>query len=92
MAFLLRRSLKGLKGNVVEEADGFRCPRFHAWQSALLFSFMFVIHIVFSWSTIMSWLLFLVDLAVIGYLTMRAYRDGKDSLSTRGVETVANDF
>lgn len=56
--------------------------RFHAWQSALLFSFMFVVHVVFSWSTVVSWMLFVLDLATIGYLTMRAYRDGKDALLT----------
>ncbi|KAF1959954.1 hypothetical protein CC80DRAFT_489995 [Byssothecium circinans] len=51
--------------------------RFHAWQSSLLFAFIFVVHVIFSWSSIISWFLFVGDLALIGYLTMRAYRDGK---------------
>jgi uncharacterized membrane protein len=55
--------------------------RFHAWQSALLFSAIFVVHLILSWSGFLSWVLFLADLGLICYLTMRAYRDGK-SLST----------
>ncbi|GME58092.1 uncharacterized protein LTHEOB_5501 [Neofusicoccum parvum] len=75
LAYLLLPPAGGVLLLVLEHRSDY--VRFHAWQSALLFSFMFVIHIVFSWSTIMSWLLFLVDLAVIGYLTMRAYRDAE---------------
>jgi uncharacterized membrane protein len=51
--------------------------RFHAWQSALLFSAIFVLHLIFSWSTFLSWLIFVGDLGLIGFLTFRAYRDGK---------------
>jgi hypothetical protein len=51
--------------------------RFHAWQSALLFSAIFVLHLIFSWSTFFSWLIFIGDLGLIGLLTFRAYRDGK---------------
>jgi uncharacterized membrane protein len=51
--------------------------RFHAWQSSLLFAFIFVVHIIFSWSSIISWLLFVGDLGLIGFLTMHAYQDGK---------------
>lgn len=50
--------------------------RFHAWQSSILFSILFVLHLILSWSTFLSWVLLLVDLGTIGYLTMRAYRDG----------------
>ncbi|KAL2355452.1 hypothetical protein BJ546DRAFT_688864 [Cryomyces antarcticus] len=49
--------------------------RFHAWQSSLLFAFLFVIHLIFSWTAVVSWLLFAVDVALIAWLTMRAYRD-----------------
>ncbi|KFY42395.1 hypothetical protein V494_02446 [Pseudogymnoascus sp. VKM F-4513 (FW-928)] len=49
--------------------------RFHAWQSALLFSAMFVVHLVFAWSSFLSWVLLLGDIGMIGYLTMRAYKD-----------------
>jgi uncharacterized membrane protein len=51
--------------------------RFHAWQSALLFSAIFVLHLIFSWSAFLSWLIVIGDLGLIGFLTFRAYRDGK---------------
>ena len=51
--------------------------RFHAWQSSLLFTAMFVLHLIFSWSTVLSWLIFIADIGLIAYLTLRAYRDGK---------------
>jgi uncharacterized membrane protein len=51
--------------------------RFHAWQSAMLFSAMFVLHIIFSWTAVVSWLLFLADLALIGYLTLCAFRNAE---------------
>jgi uncharacterized membrane protein len=51
--------------------------RFHAWQSALVWSFLGVIHVIFSWSTVISWVLFLGDVIGIGWLGWRAYRDGK---------------
>jgi uncharacterized membrane protein len=50
---------------------------FHAWQSALLFALLFVIHVIFSWSSALSWILFAGDIVLIGWLTFRAYRDGK---------------
>ncbi|ELR04715.1 hypothetical protein VC83_06909 [Pseudogymnoascus destructans] len=49
--------------------------RFHAWQSALLFSAMFVVHLVFAWSSFLSWVLLVGDVGMIGYLTLRAYND-----------------
>lgn len=51
--------------------------RFHAWQSALLFSAMFVVHLVFAWSSFLSWVLLVGDVGMIGYLTLRAYKDGE---------------
>ncbi|KXT05568.1 hypothetical protein AC578_3723 [Pseudocercospora eumusae] len=48
--------------------------RFHAWQSALLFSAIFLVHIIFSWTTIISWMLFACDLLIIGYLAYGAWR------------------
>jgi len=49
--------------------------RFHAWQSALVFSSIFVLHLILSWSKFLSWTLFILDWMLIGYLTFRAYRD-----------------
>ncbi|KAH7144091.1 hypothetical protein EDB81DRAFT_857476 [Dactylonectria macrodidyma] len=51
--------------------------RFHAWQSALLFTAIMVFHLIFSWSTFLSWVFFLGDLALIAFLTLRAYRDAE---------------
>lgn len=49
--------------------------RFHAWQSSLLFSFVFVIHVIFSWSSWISWLLFVGDVGGIAWLSWKAYVD-----------------
>ncbi|KAJ5989122.1 hypothetical protein N7481_004332 [Penicillium waksmanii] len=49
--------------------------RFHAWQSSMLFSAIFVIHLIFAWSSFLSWTLFIIDILLIGFLSMRAYRD-----------------
>ena len=49
--------------------------RFHAWQSSLLFTALFVLHLVFSWSTFLSWVFFLGDLVLIAWLVLNAYRD-----------------
>ncbi|KAF4978896.1 hypothetical protein FZEAL_4782 [Fusarium zealandicum] len=51
--------------------------RFHAWQSALLFTAIMIFHLVFAWSSFLSWLFFLCDLALISVLTLRAYRDAE---------------
>lgn len=51
--------------------------RFHAWQSALLFTAIMVFHLIFSWSTFLSWLFFLCDIALIAVLTLRAYKDAE---------------
>ncbi|KAI1205216.1 uncharacterized protein F4807DRAFT_290804 [Annulohypoxylon truncatum] len=49
--------------------------RFHAWQSSLLFTVVFIVHLIFSWSTFLSWVIFLADLGLMGWLALRAYRD-----------------
>ncbi|KAG8168852.1 hypothetical protein KVR01_001601 [Diaporthe batatas] len=49
--------------------------RFHAWQSALLFTAVFIVHLIFSWSVFLGWLLFLCDLGLVALLTLKAYRD-----------------
>ncbi|KAI9675545.1 MAG: hypothetical protein M1822_008898 [Bathelium mastoideum] len=43
----------------------------------LQFTVIFVVHLVFSFSAVISWLLFAGDLLLIGWLTFRAYRDGE---------------
>ena len=36
-----------------------------------------LLHIILIWSSILSWMLFVVDLGFIGFLTSRAYRDAE---------------
>ena len=55
--------------------------RFHAWQSSMLFTVIFIVHLIFAWSTVISWMLFAVDLILIAFLAMHAYRDGEDAQS-----------
>ena len=62
--------------------------RFHAWQSSLLFAAIFVLHLVFSWSSILSWMLFVVDLGLIGFLTMHAYQDGMTPHADSGMRSM----
>ncbi|ETI26023.1 hypothetical protein G647_02800 [Cladophialophora carrionii CBS 160.54] len=49
--------------------------RFHAWQSSMLFAALFVLHLILAWSKILSWMLFAIDLLLIGFLSLHAYRD-----------------
>jgi len=49
--------------------------RFHAWQSSLLFTAVFVLHLIFSFSTFLGWVIFLADLGLMAFLTLKAYRD-----------------
>jgi len=51
--------------------------RFHAWQSALLFTAIMVFHLIFAWSSFLSWFFFIGDIILIALLTMRAYRDAE---------------
>ncbi len=53
--------------------------RFHAWQSALLFAPLVVLHLILSFSPVLSWMLFAVDLLLIAGGAYRAFRDS-DSL------------
>ncbi|KAK4159233.1 hypothetical protein QBC43DRAFT_132344 [Cladorrhinum sp. PSN259] len=49
--------------------------RFHAWQSSLLFTALFVVHLLVMWSSFLSWVLFLGELVLIAWLMLNAYRD-----------------
>lgn len=49
--------------------------RFHAWQSSLLFTVILVVHLIFSWSSFLSWFFFLVDIGLMAWLALRAYQD-----------------
>lgn len=51
--------------------------RFHAWQSSLLFSALFLVHIIFSWTKVVSYMLLTVDLLAILYLSYGAFRNAE---------------
>ena len=51
--------------------------RFHAWQSALLFTSIMVLHLIFSWSSFLSWVLLICDVVLIVLVTMRTYKDAE---------------
>ena len=36
-----------------------------------------VVHLIFSFSSVLSWMLFVVDLGLIGFLSLHAYQDGE---------------
>ena len=38
---------------------------------------MFVVHLIFSFSAVVSWILFVVDVVMIAFLSLRAYQDGR---------------
>jgi uncharacterized membrane protein len=67
---LLGFDYHGLKFNANREAR-----RFHAWQSSLIFTAVFIVHLIFSWSTFLSWVIFLGDLGLMAFMALKAYRD-----------------
>lgn len=73
LAYLLLPPAGGVLLLVLEHKSDY--VRFHAWQSSLVFTVMFIIHLIFSWFTILSWLIFVFDLGLIAFLTMHAYQD-----------------
>lgn len=75
LAYLLLPPAGGVLLLMMEHQSDY--VRFHAWQSSLLFAFIFVVHVIFSWSSFISWVMVVGDVGLIGWLTWRAYLDGK---------------
>jgi len=73
LAYLLLPPAGGVLLLVMEHKSDY--VRFHAWQSSLLFTVLFIVHLIFSFSTVVSWLLFVLNIFLIGFLAWRAYRD-----------------
>ncbi|KAH6856382.1 hypothetical protein B0I37DRAFT_367231 [Chaetomium sp. MPI-CAGE-AT-0009] len=73
LAYLVAPPLGAILLLIVERKSDY--VRFHAWQSSLLFTALFVLHLLFSWSTFLSWVFFLADLVLIAWLVFNAYRD-----------------
>ncbi|KAK4251439.1 hypothetical protein C7999DRAFT_10935 [Corynascus novoguineensis] len=80
LAYLALPPLGGILLLILERKSDY--VRFHAWQSSLLFTALFVVHLLFSWSTFLSWVFFLGDLILIAWLVLNAYRDA-DTLDRR---------
>lgn len=73
LAYLLLPPAGGVFLLLVEHKSDY--VRFHAWQSSMLFTIIFIIHLIFAWSAIISWTLFAIDLILIAFLALHAYRD-----------------
>ncbi|KZM27042.1 uncharacterized protein EKO05_0005026 [Ascochyta rabiei] len=75
LAYLLLPPAGGVLLLVLEHQSDY--VRFHAWQSSLLSAFIFVIHIIFSWSSFISWVMVVGDVCLISWLTWRAFLDAE---------------
>lgn len=73
LAYLLLPPAGGVFLLLVEHKSDY--VRFHAWQSSMLFSTLFILHLIIARSAFLSWTLLAVDLGLIGFLSMHAYRD-----------------
>jgi len=73
VAYLLFPPVGGVLLLLLEHKSDY--VRFHAWQSSMLFTAMFFLHLLLSWSRFLSWTLFVINIALIGFLTFHAYRD-----------------
>ncbi|EPQ63605.1 Bgt-3076 [Blumeria graminis f. sp. tritici] len=73
LAYLLLPPVGGFLLLIFEQQSDY--VRFHACQSALVFTALGVAHLLFSWSNFLSWLLLFVDIILIAFLTRRAHRD-----------------
>ena len=73
LAYLLLPPAGGVLLLMLEHQSDY--VRFHAWQSSLLFAFVFVIHIIFSWSSFISWGLF------VGVIYCYVGKEGSESVS-----------
>ncbi|KAL9640632.1 MAG: hypothetical protein Q9204_000645 [Flavoplaca sp. TL-2023a] len=76
LAYLLLPPAGGVFLLLVEHKSDY--VRFHAWQSALVFTAMFIIHLIFSRFSVLSWILFVFDLGLITFLTFHAYQDANN--------------
>lgn len=88
LAYLLLPPAGGVLLLVLEHKSDY--VRFHAWQSSLLFAFAFLVHIIFSWSWWISWVLFVGDVLGIVWLVRRTWVDGEFFNSKWGREDVRN--
>ena len=108
MAYLLLPPVGGVLLLILEHRSDY--VRFHAWQSSMLFTLIFVsmsttyanlvlmfsqiVHLMISWSKVISWLIFSCDLILIGFLAWHAYKDvdNLDHFEVPVIGRLANSF
>ncbi|KAH8695354.1 hypothetical protein BGW36DRAFT_382527 [Talaromyces proteolyticus] len=73
LAYLLLPPAGGVVLLLLEHKSDY--VRFHAWQSSMLFSAIFILHLIFSGSGVISWLMFIGDIVLIAFLSLHAYHD-----------------
>eukprot|EP00128_Syssomonas_multiformis_P001819 Colp12_sorted_trinity150504_noHs@33013 len=65
--------LTGILLLVLEQKNDY--VRFHAWQSTLFFGTTLLLHFIFIWQAVVSWLIFAFEIICILFLMFRAYSD-----------------
>ncbi|KAH8146464.1 uncharacterized protein LAJ45_09410 [Morchella importuna] len=73
MAYVLLPPAGGVLLLIMEHKSDY--VRFHAWQSSLLFAALVILHAFLMFSAFLSYTLLLVDLGLIAWLSLHAYRD-----------------
>jgi len=66
--------LTGIVFLIIEQKNDY--VRFHAWQSCMVFFTMMVIHLIFVWQPVVSYILMAIDFLLIGLLGFMAYSKG----------------
>ncbi|TGZ81477.1 hypothetical protein EX30DRAFT_358781 [Ascodesmis nigricans] len=51
--------------------------RFHAWQSSIVYAVLIVLHLLLSWSSVLSWGMVVVEVVLGLYMAGRAWRDAE---------------
>ncbi|EMC92842.1 hypothetical protein BAUCODRAFT_263832 [Baudoinia panamericana UAMH 10762] len=75
LAYILLPPAGGMVLLLIEHKSDY--VRFHAWQSALLFSALFMVHIIFSWTAVISYMLLACDILLIFWLAYGAWRNSE---------------
>lgn len=92
LAYLLLPPAGGVALLLLEHKSDY--VRFHAWQSAITFSALFMVHVIFSWTAVVSYMLLACDLLLIAYLTYGAWRYAEtlDRVEVPFLGRLANSF
>ncbi|KAK9452969.1 hypothetical protein V1511DRAFT_506121 [Dipodascopsis uninucleata] len=68
--------------------------RFHAWQASLLFTPLFILYIILSFSTFLSWIILAVYIVLALYMAYRSFKDSSslDRLELPVIGRLASDW